>query len=92
MTLFLFPLNASAWWHRYHHPRGYHWHRGHWWRDDAIVAGLVAGALIAELPPHYQVVQAGPVPYYYDGTYYYQAAPGGYMVVTPPPGVIVVRR
>ena len=73
----------------YHHPRGYHYYGGHWWLGDTIVAGLVAGTIIATLPPHYRTVYVGGVPYYYDGTYYYQSGPTGYVVVQPAPGSVV---
>ena len=74
----------------YHHPRGYHWYGGRWWLGDAIVAGLVAGTIIATLPPHYRTVYVGGVPYYYDGTYYYQNCPSGYVVVQPAIAPVVV--
>jgi len=74
----------------YHHPRGYHYYGGHWWLGDTIVAGLVAGTIIATLPPHYRTVYVGGVPYYYDGTYYYQSGPTGYVVVQQPAQAPVV--
>jgi len=74
----------------YHHPRGYHYYGGHWWLGDTIVAGLVAGTIIATLPPHYRTVYVGGVPYYYDGTYYYQSGPTGYVVVQPAVAPVVL--
>ncbi len=70
------------------HHRGYHWRGGHWWYGDAMVAGLVIGATITSLPPRYDVVYVGGVPYYYDGVYYYQTAPGGYIVVSNPRAMV----
>ena len=78
-----------AWPGDYRHPRGYHYYGGRWWLGDAIVAGLVAGTIIATLPPHYRTVYVGGVPYYYDGTYYYQNCPSGYVVVQPAQAPIV---
>ena len=91
LTISLLASNAFAWDDgRYHHPRGYHWYRGHWWMGDAIVAGLVAGTIIATLPPNYNVIRVGGAPYYYDGTYYYRRCPDGYMVVENPTVMVPV--
>lgn len=89
VMLFTFS-SAYAWPGDYHHPRGYHYYGGHWWLGDALVAGLVAGTIIATLPPHYSTVYVGNVPYYYDGTYYYQRGPSGYVVVQPVAAPVVV--
>ena len=57
---------------------------------DAMVTGLVTGAVIATLPPNYNVVSVGGAPYYYDGAYYYRRCPDGYMVVQNPTVVVPV--
>ena len=84
-VVMLFSFSSAYAWHReeYHHPSGYHLYGGHWWLGDTIVAGLVAGTIIATLPPHCRTVYVGGVSYYYDGTYYYQNSPSGYVVVQP---------
>jgi hypothetical protein len=64
---------------------GYRFTGGHWWFGDAVVTGLVVGAVVESLPPH-EVVYVNDVPYYYDGTYYYQTCPDGYVVVEPNEG------
>ena len=84
LTVSLLASNAFAWNDgRYHHPRGYHLYKGHWWLGDTLLAGLVAGAIITTLPPRCRTVYVGGNPYYYDGTYYYQSGPSGYVVVQP---------
>ena len=84
MTMALFSANPVYAWHGdYHHPRGYHYYRGHWWLGDEIVAGLAMGAIIAGLPPRCRTVYVGGVPYFYDGMYYYQPGPAGYVVAQP---------
>ncbi|MDD5711448.1 MAG: hypothetical protein PHY31_01675 [Smithellaceae bacterium] len=79
---------SSVFAYRYH--PNYHWSGGHWWLGNAIVAGLVVGAIVSSLPPRHEIVYAGNANYYYDGTYYYQATPTGYVVVAPPPPASVV--
>jgi hypothetical protein len=75
--------NAFAWgWGRH----GYYYSGGNWWLGNAIVAGLVAGAVVASLPPRCETVYVGGYPYYYDGSYYYQRSPNGYVVVEPVEG------
>ena len=76
----------------YHHSRGYHYYGGHWWLGDAVVAGLVAGAIITGLPPRCNTVYVGGAPYYYDGTYYYQSGPAGYVVVQPAAPPVVMAQ
>ena len=89
LTVSLLASNAFAWDDgRYHHPRGYHWYHGHWWRGDVIVAGLVVGTIIATLPPNCNVIRIGRVRYYYDGVYYYRRCPDGYVLVENPTVVV----
>jgi len=91
IAVMLFSASPAYAWHGdYHHPRGYHYYQGHWWMGDAVVAGLVLGAAIAELPPRCRVVYMGGVPYYYDGLYYFQRGPAGYVVVQPAVAPVVV--
>ncbi len=84
--------NAFAWGGG--HGGRYHWHGGGWYRDGwfwggMAVSALVVGAMVASLPPRYNVVYVGSVPYYYDGTYYYQpSSVGGYVVVENPAVVV----
>lgn len=87
MLLVSFSTPAQAW----GHGRGWGWgHGGGWgWFGGGVAAGLVAGAVIASLPPRATVVYVGGVPYYYDGVTYYQTVPNGYVVVAPPTQVVV---
>ena len=72
-----------------HHDR-YEYHDGHYWVGGAIFAGaLVAGAIIASLPPRHDIVYIGGARYYWDGQYYYQDTPSGYVVVQPTPTVVI---
>ena len=85
--------NAFAW--GGHGGHGHYYYRGGRWYNDGwfwggIATGLVIGATIATLPPYYQTVYVGGVPYYYDGTYYYQGGPTGYVVVPTPATTTVV--
>ena len=79
---------AYAWPGGWGHDR-YEYRGGHYWLGGAIVGGLVAGAIIASLPPRVTYVNG----YYTDGTYWYQQGPEGYIVVAPPqPTVVVVQN
>ena len=91
IAVMLFSISPVYAWHGdYHHPRGYHYYRGHWWLGDEIVAGLAIGAIIAGLPPRCRTVYIGGAPYYYDGMYYYQPGPAGYVVVQPAVAPVVM--
>lgn len=72
----------------------YYYHGGRWygggWGWGWFGAGLAAGAIVSALPPYYQLVYVGGVPYYYDGTYYYQSYPSGYVVVQPAVAPVIV--
>ena len=93
VAVMLFSVDpAYAWYGWGHHDRGYRYYRGHWWLGDAVVAGLVAGAIITALPPRCNTVYIGGAPYYYDGTYYYQSGPSGYVVVQPAAAPIVMAQ
>jgi len=86
------------------HPndRGHYYYRGgHWYKSGSfwgrsIVSGLIAGAIVASLPPRTRTVYVSNDPYYYDGVYYFRSCPDGYTVVEPPvvqrPMVIVQRQ
>ena len=55
-----------------------------WWGLGGFLSGLAVGSYVTTLPPRYETVQVGGVPYYYYDGYYYQSGPSGYMVVAPP--------
>lgn len=73
----------------HYNDRGHYYYRGnHWYRSGSfwgrtIVSGLIAGAIVASLPPRTRTVYVSNAPYYYDGVYYFRPCPGGYVVVEP---------
>jgi hypothetical protein len=90
LVLSLTTSNAFAWGgHGHYYYRGGRWYNGGWFWGG-VATGLVIGATVASLPPYYNTVYVGGVPYYYDGTYYYQSGPTGYVVVQQPAQAPVV--
>ena len=68
----------------------YYWHGGRWynngwWWFGAGATALALGAMVASLPPSYNTVYYGGVPYYYYDGIYFNQCPSGYMVVQAPP-------
>ena len=68
----------------------YYWHGGRWYNNSwfwfgAGMTALALGSVVASLPPYYNTVYYGGVPYYYYDGIYYRPAPSGYMVVQAPP-------
>ena len=55
-----------------------------WWGLGGFLTGLAVGSYVTTLPPRYETVQVGGVPYYYSDGYYYQPGQNGYVVVAPP--------
>ena len=89
LVLVLFCSDALAWGGRgggeRHYYRDGRWYRHGWLGFDIAVSALAIGALIDGLPPRYETVVVGGVPYYYYGNTYYRPYPqGGYVVVPPP--------
>lgn len=76
--------------HGGYHGRGTYWHGGYgyWngssWFWNGVAVSLIVGAMVATLPPSYQVVYVQGVPYYYYGNTYYRPAADGYVVVDSP--------
>ncbi|MGH8766137.1 MAG: DUF6515 family protein [Burkholderiales bacterium] len=69
----------------------FYFHSGVWFRPAGgsfVVVRPPVGVVVPVLPPAYNVVYAGAVPYYYANETYYSAVPGGagYAVVAPPQG------
>ena len=67
-----------------HYYRDGRWYRHGWLGLDIAVTALTIGALIDSLPPRYNTVVVGGVPYYYYDNAYYRPYPGGYVVVPAP--------
>ena len=68
----------------------YYWHGGRWYNNSwfwfgAGMTALALGSVVASLPPYYNTVYYGGVPYYYYDGIYYQSSPYGYTVVQAPP-------
>ena len=88
LLLVLCSSEAFAWGGGYygtHYYRGGRWYRHGWLGLDLAVAALTAGAIVESLPPRYNTVIVGGVPYYYSDNYYYRPySSGGYVVVPPP--------
>jgi hypothetical protein len=84
MLLFGFSTKAFSWDGHYHYGGGHYYRDAGWWGFGGFMTGLAVGAYVASLPPQYETVVIGGVPYYYADGYYYQAGPGGYVVVAPP--------
>jgi hypothetical protein len=73
----------------------YHYRDGRWYRDgwlwfDAGLTVLTVGAIAASLPPRYNTIYVGGVPYYYSDGIYYQPCSTGYIVVPAPAAQPVV--
>jgi hypothetical protein len=74
----------------YHGGRGRYWHGGYgyWdsgsWFWNGVAVALVAGTVIATLPPVYKTVYVQNVPYYYADNICYQPTSDGYIVVNCP--------
>ena len=49
------------------------------------MTALALGSVVASLPPYYNTVYYGGVPYYYYDGIYYRPCPSGYVVVQAPP-------
>lgn len=90
LVLAVFCSDAFAWGGGgRHYYRGGRWYRHGWFGFDVAVSALAVGALLDSLPPRYDTVVYGGVPYYYyDNTYYRPYPYGGYVVVQPPPTVV----
>ena len=87
MTLLCgFSANAFSWGGHYGYREGHYYRHAGWWGFGGLVTGLAVGAYVASLPPRYETVVIGGVPYYYADGYYYQPGPGGYVVAAPPAG------
>lgn len=89
LVLAVFCSDAFAWGGGgRHYYRGGRWYRHGWFGFDVAVSVLAIGALLDSLPPRYDTVVVGGVPYYYSGNTYYRPYPyGGYVVVQPPMAV-----
>lgn len=64
--------------------RGGRWYQHGWFGFDLAVSALAIGALVESLPPRYNTVVVGGVPYYYYDNAYYRPCPNGYVVVPAP--------
>ena len=84
MLLVGFSTKALSWDGHYHYRGGHYYRDAGWWGFGGFVSGLAVGAYVASLPPRYETVYIGGVPYYYADGYYYQAGPSGYVVAAPP--------
>lgn len=88
--------NAFAYGHGGHGGYGHYyynggcWHGGGWWPWNWFAAGLVVGAVVADLPPYYDTVYVNGDPYYYYDNVYYRSGPSGYVVVPAPAATSVV--
>lgn len=67
-----------------HYYRDGRWYRHGWFGFDIAVTALTIGALVEALPPRYNTVVVGGVPYYYYDSVYYRPCPSGYVVVPAP--------
>jgi len=92
LALSLASSNAFAWDGRGGHGRG--GDRGHGyeggWFWGLFATGLVVGAIVATLPPHYDIIYVNGVPYYYYNRVYYRPCPTGYVIVPQPQATAVV--
>jgi len=79
-----FSTKSLSWDGHYRYARGHYYRDAGWWGLGGFVTGLAVGAYVTSLPPQYETVVIGGVPYYYADGYYYQAGPSGYVVVAPP--------
>jgi len=77
--------NAFAWGREHGHYRysGGHWNNSGWFWGF-FATGLAVGAIVATLPPHYEIVYINNAPYYYYDNVYYRRCPSGYVVVPEP--------
>ncbi len=88
--------NAYAWgdhdrWGGHDRGRGHYYYRGGHWRGDnswfwggIAIGALTAGAVVATLPPRYEVVYVSGAPYYYCDDVYFRPCRSGYTVVSAP--------
>ncbi len=76
--------NAFSWDGHYRYRDGHYYRDAGWWGFSGFVTGLAIGAYVSSLPPGYETIVIGGVPYYYSDGYYYQVGPNGYVVVAPP--------
>jgi hypothetical protein len=70
----------------------YHYYRGTWYRADGPRFFVIAppiGLFIPFLPPYYETIWVGSVPYYYANEVYYVSTTNGYEVVAPPPAASI---
>lgn len=79
-----FSTKALSWDDHYRYRGGHYYKDVGWWGFGGFATGLAVGAYVASLPPHYEIIFIGGVPYYYADGYYYQAGPSGYVIVAPP--------
>ena len=84
MLLCGFSTKAFSWGDHYRYRGGHYYRDAGLWGFGGFATGLAVGAYVASLPPQYNTVVIGGVPYYYADGYYYQAGPSGYVIVTPP--------
>ena len=95
MTVSMISQDAYAWGGRGGRGGRYYWHGDRWYNNgwfwfDAGVTALTIGAIAASLPPAYNTVYAGGVPYYYYDGVYFRPCPSGYVVVPAPVAAPVV--
>lgn len=82
--------NAFAWGgHGHYYYRGGRWYDSGWFWGSFATA-LTIGAIVATLPPQYETVYAGGVPYYYYDGIYYRPCPTGYIVIPAPATTTIV--
>ena len=84
MVVSVISQDAYAWggrggWH------GGRWYGNGWWWFGVAATALTIGAIVGSLPPYYNTVYYGGVPYYYYDGIYYRPYSNGYMVVQAPP-------
>ena len=83
MVVSVISQDAYAWggrggWH------GGRWYGNGWFWFGAAATALTLGAIVGSLPPYYNTVYYGGVPYYYYDGIYYRPYSNGYMVVQAP--------
>ena len=84
MVVSVISQDAYAWggrggWH------GGRWYGNGWFWFGAAATALTLGAIVGSLPPYYNTVYYGGMPYYYYDGIYYRPCPNGYVVVQAPP-------
>lgn len=70
--------------HGHYYYRGGRWYDNGWFWGGAAITALTIGAMVASLPPRYEVVYVGGAPYYYCDNVYFRQCPQGYVVVPTP--------